>query len=78
MRPIDVGVTMGCMKEGTRWTIGITPFAVGLGFTVVVIALVRLSDLPANPWLYIGVVVGILTALGGLLLAMARANEDSN
>lgn len=78
MRRRGVGVTMGDMKEGTRWTLGIAPFAIGLAFTVVVIALVRLSDVPANPWLYIAVVVGILTAVGGVLLAMARANEDSN
>lgn len=78
MRPSALGVTMGDMRERTRWTLGLTPFVIGLVFTAAVIAIVRFTDVPANPWLYIAVVVGILTAVGGVLLAMARAFEDSN
>ncbi len=69
---------MGCMKERARWTLGITPFAIGLGFTAAVFVLVRFTDVPARPWFYIAVAVGIVTAVIGLLLAMIRAREVSD
>lgn len=78
MRRLSFGATMGGMQEKARWTIGITPFAIGLGFTLVVLALVQFTDVPARPWAYIAVVVGILTAVSGLLLAMIRAREVSD
>lgn len=66
------------MKERAGWTLGITPVAIGIAFTGASIAVVRFTGVPANPWLYIAVVVGILSAVGGLILAMARAKEWSD
>jgi hypothetical protein len=44
---------------------------------VVAIAVVRFTEVPAEPWLYIGLVIGILSALGGFGLALIRARELS-
>ena len=65
------------MKESARWTSGISVVASGLAVFVVAIALVRFTGVPARPWLYIGIVAGILSAVGGLLLAVVRARDWS-
>jgi hypothetical protein len=39
---------------------------------------VRFTDVVARPWLYLALVLVVLSALGGLILAMVRAKQWSD
>jgi hypothetical protein len=64
-------------KERALWSSGIGIVVLGVAAAVVAIAVVRFTDAPAEPWLYIGLAIGILSALGGGGLAFIRARELS-
>jgi hypothetical protein len=64
-------------KERSLWSTGIALVALGFVAAVVTILVVRLTDVGREPWGYIGLTVGILSALGGLGLAFIRARELS-
>ena len=65
-------------KEKALWSTGIGVIVLGVAVAIVLIGLVRYTDLPAQPWVYIGVVVGILSAVGGGILTLIRAREVSD
>jgi hypothetical protein len=65
-------------KERALWSTGIGVIVLGVAVAIVLIALVRYSDLPAEPWVYVGVVIGILSAVGGGILTLIRAREVSD
>lgn len=65
-------------KERALWSTGIGVVVLGVAVAIALIALVRYTDLPAQPWVYIGVVVGILSAVGGGILTLIRAREVSD
>ena len=84
-QPIFIRGCNGCppgytkdMKERTEWASGITFVALGVVVGLGAILLVRYTDLPKEPWLYLGLTVGLLSALGGMVLAMIRARELSD
>lgn len=64
-------------KERALWSSGIGIVVIGVAVAVATIVVVRLTKLPAEPWLYIGLVIGIMSALGGFGLAFMRARELS-
>jgi len=64
-------------KERTLWSSGIGLVVLGFAVAVVTILVVRLTDVGREPWVYIGLTVGILSAVGGLGLAFIRAREVS-
>jgi len=64
-------------KERTLWSSGIGLVVIGFAVAVVVILVVRYTDVRAEPWGYIGLVIGILSAMGGGGLAFIRARELS-
>jgi hypothetical protein len=66
------------MKQKVRWTSSISLVAVGLALAVVAIAVVRFTDMGARPWLYVALVLAMLSALGGLVLAVVRAKQWSD
>lgn len=66
------------MQERTEWASGITFVVLGVVASLSIIIVVRFTDVPKEPWVYIGVAVGLLSALGGALLAFIRANEVSD
>lgn len=66
------------MQERTLWSSGIAAVAIGVVVAVIAIGVVRFTDVPAEPWLYIGLVIGVLSALGGGGLAFIRAKEWSD
>lgn len=66
------------MQERTEWAAGITFAVLGLVVGLGAIILVRFADVPEEPWLYIGISVGIVSALSGALLAFIRADEVSH
>jgi len=65
-------------KEKALWSTGIGVIVLGVAVAIVLIGLVRYTDLPAQPWVYIGVVIGILSAVGGGILTLIRAREVSD
>ena len=80
MRQASFGATMRTMKdkqERTLWASGITLVLMGVAVSVVTIAVVRFTEAPKQPWLYIGLVVGIFSAMAGGALAFIRARELS-
>ncbi|MGH3457765.1 hypothetical protein [Aeromicrobium sp.] len=66
------------MQERTEWAAGITFVVLGLAVGLGAIILVRFAGLPEEPWLYVGIGVGIVSALAGALLAFIRADEVSH
>jgi hypothetical protein len=68
---------MKARQERTLWESGIALVLVGVAVSVTLIAVVRFTTAPAEPWLYIGVVIGILSAMAGGALAFIRARELS-
>jgi hypothetical protein len=64
-------------KERTLWSSGIGLVVLGVAVAVVVILVVRFTDVGREPWGYIGLTVGILSAVAGLGLAFIRAREVS-
>jgi hypothetical protein len=64
-------------KERTLWSSGIGLVVLGFAVAVVTILVVRYTDAGKEPWGYIGLAVGILSAVGGLGLAFLRARELS-
>jgi len=64
-------------KERTLWSSGIGLVVLGFAVAVVTILVVRLTDVGREPWGYIGLAVGILSAMGGGGLAFIRARELS-
>jgi len=64
-------------KERTLWSSGIGLVVLGFAVAVVTILMVRFTELGREPWGYIGLAVGILSAVGGLGLAFIRAREQS-
>ena len=66
------------MRGTVRWTSGISLFVLGLALSVTGIAVVRFTGVEARPWLYLALVLAILSALGGLILAMVRARQWSD
>lgn len=80
MRPASFGATMSTMKakqERTLWASGITLVLIGVAIAVIFIAVVRFTGAPAEPWLYIGLVIGVFSAMAGGALAFIRARELS-
>ena len=66
------------MKERTEWASGIPLVALGVIVGLSAVILVRYTDLPREPWLYLGFTVGLLSALGGMALAIIRTREVSD
>ena len=66
------------MKEAARWTSSISLVALGLVLSVVTIVVVRFTDVGARPWLYVALVLAMLSALGGLVLTVVRAKQWSD
>jgi hypothetical protein len=64
-------------KERTLWESGIALVLIGVALSAIAIASVRFFDVPAEPWLYIGIVLGIFSAMAGGALAFIRARELS-
>jgi hypothetical protein len=64
-------------KERTLWESGIALVLIGVVLSVVAIAVVRFTGAPAEPWLYIGLVIGVFSAMAGGALAFIRARELS-
>ena len=68
---------MKARQERTLWESGIALVLIGVAVSVTLIAVVRFTTVPAEPWLYIGVVIGIFSAMAGGALAFIRARELS-
>lgn len=70
---------MRCMeaKERALWSSGIAVIVAGVAVAAATILVVRFTGVPREPWLYIGLVIGVLSALGGGGLAFLRARELS-
>ena len=66
------------MKQTAPWTSSISLVVLGLAVSVVAIAVVRFTDVGARPWLYLALVLAMLSALGGLVLAVVRAKQWSD
>lgn len=64
-------------KERTLWESGIALVLIGVALSAIVIAVVRFTEAPAEPWLYIGLVIGVFSAMAGGALAFIRARELS-
>jgi hypothetical protein len=64
-------------KERALWSSGIGLIVTGFAVAVVVILVVRFTDVGKEPWGYIGLAIGILSAMGGGALAFIRARELS-
>lgn len=80
MRTAVFGATIESMKarqERTLWETGIALVLAGVALSVTLIAVVRFTAVPTEPWLYIGIVIGIFSAMAGGALAFIRARELS-
>jgi hypothetical protein len=80
MRPATIGATIRIMKdkqERTLWASGIGLVLIGVALSIVTIAVVRFTEAPKQPWLYIGLVIGVFSAMAGGALAFIRARELS-
>jgi hypothetical protein len=64
-------------KERTLWSSGIGLVVLGFVVAAVTILVVRFTDVRAEPWGYIGLVIGVLSAMGAGGLAFIRARELS-
>lgn len=64
-------------KERTLWSSGIGLVVLGFAVALLAILVVRFTDVGVEPWGYIGLVLGILSAMGGAGLAFIRARELS-
>jgi len=69
---------MKARQERTLWETGIALVLIGVALSAIAIASVRFFDAPAEPWLYIGIVIGIFSAMAGGALAFIRARELSS
>lgn len=69
---------MKARQERTLWESGIALVLIGVAVSVTLIAVVRFTTAPAEPWLYIGLVIGIFSAMAGGALAFIRAREMSD
>ena len=65
-------------QERTLWETGIALVLTGVVLSVILIALARFTDVPDEPWLYLGIVIGIFSAMAGGALAFIRARELSS
>jgi len=68
---------MKARQERTLWESGIALVLIGVAVSVTLIAVVRFTDVPDEPWLYLGIVIGIFSAMAGGALAFIRARELS-
>lgn len=68
---------MKARQERTLWESGIALVLIGVAVSITLIAVVRFTTAPAEPWLYIGVVIGIFSAMACGALAFIRARELS-
>lgn len=64
-------------QERTLWASGIGLVLMGVAASIVTIAVVRFTEAPKQPWLYIGLVIGVFSAMAGGALAFIRARELS-
>jgi len=64
-------------QERTLWETGIALVVIGVALSVTIIAVVRFTGVPEEPWLYLGIVIGIFSAMAGGALAFIRARELS-
>jgi uncharacterized membrane protein YidH (DUF202 family) len=69
---------MKARQERTLWETGIALVVTGVALSAILIALVRFTDVPDEPWLYLGIVIGIFSAMAGGALAFIRARELSD
>ena len=64
-------------KERAFWSSGIAVVVLGFAVAMITIGVVRYTGVEKQPWLYIGVAIGILSAVGGGVLTLIRAREVS-
>lgn len=64
-------------KERTHWSSGIGLVVLGFTVALATILVVRFTNVGREPWGYLGLAIGVLSALGGLGLAFMRARELS-
>jgi hypothetical protein len=64
-------------KVRLEWESSITVVAFGVLAGLVIVLLVRFTDLPERPWSYIGIALAILSAVAASVLAIVRANDVS-
>lgn len=50
----------------------------GFAASIITIAVVRFTEAPKHPWLYIGLVISIFSAMAAGALAFIRAREVSD
>lgn len=65
------------MQEKTEWEFGIGFVAIGVAVGLGMIVLVRFTDLPSEPWVYVGMAIAMLSVLCGFIMAIVRAAEVS-
>lgn len=65
------------MQERHIWESGITLVTLGVVVGQCLVVLVRFTDLPFDPWGYVGLASGVLSAGAGALLAFIRSVEVS-
>ena len=65
-------------QERTLWETGIALVLTGVALSAILIALTRFTNVPKEPWLYLGIVIGIFSAMAGGALAFIRARELSS
>lgn len=62
-------------KKRLEWESSISVVALGVLAGLVIVVLVRFTDLPERPWSYIGIAIAILSAVAASILAIIRAND---
>jgi len=62
-------------KKRLEWESSITVVALGVLAGLLIVVLVRFTDLPERPWSYIGIAIAILSAVSASVLAIIRAND---
>jgi hypothetical protein len=65
------------MEEKTEWELGIGFVALGIAVGAGLIILVRYTDLPREPWVYLGVAIAMFSVVCAFILAIIRARETS-
>jgi uncharacterized membrane protein len=62
-------------KKRLEWESSISVVALGVLAGLIIVVLVRYTDLPERPWSYIGIALAILSAVSASVLAIARARD---